>query len=57
MYIRNLKVSLFEFLFLQQAGLKGHPETESQKPGGSREDNEQDSEKNKVNALCIAQEI
>ncbi|XP_015281336.1 PREDICTED: ubiquitin carboxyl-terminal hydrolase 8 [Gekko japonicus] len=31
----------------KQTGLKGHPETESQKPGTSREDTEQDSEKNK----------
>nr|XP_056721660.1 ubiquitin carboxyl-terminal hydrolase 8 [Euleptes europaea] len=31
----------------KHTGLKGHPETESQKPGAGREDTEQDSEKNK----------
>ncbi|KAL8197266.1 UNVERIFIED_CONTAM: Ubiquitin carboxyl-terminal hydrolase 8 [Gekko kuhli] len=31
----------------KQTGLKGRPETDSQKPGASREDTEQDSEKNK----------
>lgn len=48
-----LKVENWKFFFqnlLQQTWVNGQPERECQKPGAIREDTEQESEKNKVNA-------